>query len=213
MSPLMQKSALYALLVAAGAGAAWGVMTINRSDAAVSAPSSATSGQGAFGGPTIAGLCVLDRQRLVNTSKVGKEATDRYRQIRTAAQTGVSGVEAKIVADAKALEAQKASLPAAQFQQRMTEVTQRFQTLRSDAAKQSQALEATRQRAVVQISQAAQPVIVSVYKDRGCGVLVDQGSILAGNPAMNVTDAVIAGLDAKVTSLTPPAQPDAAKHM
>jgi Skp family chaperone for outer membrane proteins len=213
MSPLMKKSALYTLLVVAGAGAAWIFMTINRGDAAVSASAPTAAGQGTFGGPTIAGLCVLDRQRVFNTSKVGKEANDRYRQMRTDAQTTVSGEEAKIVGEAKALQGQKASLPPAQFQQRIAEINQRYQALRGDATKRSQALEVTRQQAVGQISQAVQPIIVAVYKNRRCGVLVDQASILAGNPAMNVTDAVIASLDAKVTSIAVPAQADAAKHM
>lgn len=213
MSPLMKKSALYTLLVVAGAGAAWGVMSINHSAAAVTEPASVSSGAAAFGGPTIAGLCVLDRQRVFNSSKVGKDANDHYKELRVAAQNTVSGEEAKIVGDAKILEGQKAALQPAQYQQRLADINQRYQALRGDATQRSQALEATRQQTVAQISQAAQPIIVSVYKDRRCGLLVDQSSILAGNPAMNVTDAVIAGLDAKVTSLAPAATADASKHM
>jgi Skp family chaperone for outer membrane proteins len=158
----MKKSILYTLLVVAGAGAAWGIMTTNRSDAAASAPIATFSGE-AFGGPTIAGICVLDRQRVFNASKVGKEANDHYRQLRLDAQNTVSGEEAKIVGDAKILEGQKASLPAAAFQQKSAELNQRYQALRGDANKRSQALEVTRQRTVGQISQVAQPIIVSVY--------------------------------------------------
>ena len=213
MSPLIKKSALYALLMVAGGAATWGLMTVNRSDAAVISAPGVTNGQAAFGGPTIAGLCVLDRQRIFNASKVGKEANDRYRDLRAAAQTTVSTEEAKIVGDAKLLQGQKGSLAPAAFQDKITAINKRYQDLRTEAAQRGRALEATRRQVVGQISQAAQPAIVSVYRDRHCGVLVDQSSILAGNPAMNVTDAVIAGLDAKPVSVALPAKPAAATHL
>jgi Skp family chaperone for outer membrane proteins len=203
----MKKSALYALLVIAGGAATWGLMTVNRSDAASTTMPTSTGGQPVFGGPTIAGLCVLDRQRVFNTSKVGKEANDRYKDLRAAAQNTVSGEEAKIVGDAKILQGQKASLAPAAFTDKINDINKRYQDLRSEATQRGQALEATRQQVVGQISQAAQSVIVSVYRDRHCGLLVDQSSILAGNPAMNVTDAVIAALDAKGVSVALPAAP------
>ncbi|HEY4078917.1 MAG TPA: OmpH family outer membrane protein [Rhizomicrobium sp.] len=203
----MKKSALYALLVIAGGAATWGLMTVNRSDAAPTTMPASTGGQPVFGGPTIAGLCVLDRQRVFNTSNVGKEANDRYKDLRAAAQNTVSGEEAKIVGDAKILQGQKASLALAAFTDKLNDINKRYQDLRSEATQRGQALEATRQQVVGQISQAAQPVIVSIYRDRRCGLLVDQSSILAGNPAMNVTDAVIAALDAKGVSVALPAAP------
>ena len=155
--------------------------------------------QPAFGGPVIAGLCVLNQQAVFNTSKVGMAANARYKQLHDKAQKDVNADEAKIVADAKALQGQK--LQPAQLQQKQQQIAKRYQDLRARATKESQDLEATRQSVVAKISAAAQPVITQVYSQRKCGILVTRSSVLAANPAMDITTAIVAGLDAKITTI------------
>jgi Skp family chaperone for outer membrane proteins len=155
--------------------------------------------QPGFGGPIIPGICVLNQQAVFNTSKVGTAANARYKQLHDKAQKDVNAEEAKIVADAKALQSQK--LQPAQLQQKQQQIAKRYQDLRARAAKESQDLEATRQGVVAKISAAAQPVISQVYGQRKCGILVARSSVLAGNPAMDITTAIVAGLDAKITTI------------
>jgi len=184
------------VLILVGAGATWGIMTwLNRPMAG------SPAAEMQLGGPVIPGLCVLSRQAVFDLSQVGKVANGQYKVLRDAAQGQVNGDEGKIVADAKALEAQKGSLSAGEFQQRQQDLNQRLQALRQEAAVDSRDMEATRQDIVVRISKEVQPVIAAVYKDKHCGLLIERGLILAGNPAMDITAAVIAGLDARITSV------------
>ncbi len=155
--------------------------------------------QATFGGPTIPGVCVLNQQAVFGSSKVGVFANAHYKQMHDGAQSTVSAEEAKIMADARALQGQK--LQPAQLQQRQQALTKRFQDLRAKAAKDSQALEATRQGAVAKISVAAQPIISQVYATKKCGLLLARSAVLAGNAGMDITSAVIQGLDAKITTI------------
>jgi Skp family chaperone for outer membrane proteins len=155
--------------------------------------------QPGFGGPVLAGICVLDQQAVFNTSKVGLAATARYKQLHDKAQTEANAEEAKILADAKALQDQK--LAPAQLQQKQQQVIKRDRDLRAKANKEGQDLEATRQNVVSRIAAAAQPIINQVYNQRKCGILVARSSVLATNPAMDMTTAVVTGLDAKITTI------------
>jgi Skp family chaperone for outer membrane proteins len=188
---------IYAGLVLVGAGVTYGVMHWPFGHAAVGAPSAESS----LGGPVIPGLCVLSRQAVFDASQVGKTANAKYKEFRDGAQAFVNAEQAKLVADAKALDSQKGFLAPVQFQDRQQDLAKRLQALRLVAAQDSRDLEATRQDVVVRISKEAQPMIAQVYKDKGCGLLVSRDAIMAGNPAMDITAAVVAALDAKITTI------------
>ncbi|HEY4276183.1 MAG TPA: OmpH family outer membrane protein [Rhizomicrobium sp.] len=181
------------------AGTLGGIIVAGAASVAAMAAAPAPAQQSSFGGPSITGLCILDQQAVFNGSKVGVSANTRYKQMRDGAQSAVSAEEAKIVADAKTLQAQK--LAPAQLQPRQQQLAKRFQDLRAKASQDSKDLEATRQAAVAKIAAAAQPVIKQVYDQRKCGVLIARNSALAGNATMDVTSAVIQGLDAKITTI------------
>ena len=189
--------AIYVGLVLVGAGVTYGVMHWPFGSVAAGAPSAENS----LGGPVIPGVCVLSRQAVFDASQVGKAANAKYKELRDGAQASVNTEQTKLVADAKALESQKASLPSAQVQERQQDLAKRLQALRLVTAQDSRDLEATRQDVVVRISKEVQPVIAQVYKDKGCGLLVSRDAIMAGNPAMDVTAAVVAALDAKITTI------------
>ncbi|HEU0095829.1 MAG TPA: OmpH family outer membrane protein [Rhizomicrobium sp.] len=174
-----------------------GFLCINT--ASVGAAYAAAAPQITFGGPNIPGVCILNQQAVFNTSKVGVFANAHYKQMHDGAQTAVNAEEAKIVADAKALQVKK--LQGSQLQQAQQQLTKRFADLRAKAAKDSQALEATRQGAAMKISDAAQPIIKQVYDQKKCGLLLARSSVLAGNGGMDITNAVIQGLDAKITTI------------
>lgn len=200
------RLAAYAGLMLAGAGLTYGVLHWPFGKAAAGAPSAETS----LGGPVIPGVCVLSRQVVFDASKVGQAANAKYKDLRDAAQAAVSAEEAKIVTDAKTVEGQKGSLSPAEYQSRQQDLAKRLQALRTVAAADSRDLEATRLDVVGRISKEAQPVIAEVYKDKGCGLLVSRDAIMAGNPAMDITPAVVARLDAKITSIAVQRKPAAA---
>jgi Skp family chaperone for outer membrane proteins len=171
----------------------------------------APSGQ-TLGGPRVAGVCLLSQQAVVANSKVGKAATARLQQLAQQAQGEVNGARAPIEADAKSLDAQRATLKPNDYDAKRAALAQRLQSLEQTAQNRSRQVELTRQNALGQIAQQVQPIIATVYKTRGCGLLMDRSAVLGGNMDGDLTAEVMQALDAKVSTinfdLAPlPAQP------
>jgi Skp family chaperone for outer membrane proteins len=165
----------------------------------------------AFGGPAVSGVCLLGQEAVFSNAKVGVAATARLRQLAAAAQSELTPERKALEDEAKALDARKASLKPAELQQRQQVLAQRAQAYQAKATQRSQQIEATRAKALRQISEDEQSVVADVYKARGCGVMFSRDAVLAGGTGMDLTPAVVQGLDAKVTTMTfdlePPATP------
>jgi Skp family chaperone for outer membrane proteins len=160
----------------------------------------APSGQ-ALGGPRVAGVCLLSQQAVVANSKVGKAATARLQQLAQQAQGEVDAARTPIETDAKALDAQRATLKPADYEAKRVALAQRLQSVEQTAQNRSRQVELTRQNALAQIAQNAQPVIATVYKARGCGLLMDRNAVLGGNMDGDLTADVVQGLDAKTSTI------------
>ena len=165
------------------------------------APSLAAA-QVAMGGNPVPGVCMLSQQAVLTNAKVGLAATARLQAIAQQAQAELTADKTPIEADAKALEAQRATLKPADLQQKERALAARAQALQQKANLRQREIEVTREKALARISADAQPVIQAVYKSRDCGLLVDRSSVLGGNMANDLTPAVVTGLDAKITTIT-----------
>jgi Skp family chaperone for outer membrane proteins len=171
--------------------------------AAVTAyPTIAQSATQPLGGTAVPGVCLLSREAVFANSKVGVAATARMRELTQQAETEVATDRKPLEDEATALQAQRAKLKPADFDQRQQSLSERAQIVQAKAQQRTQELELTRQKALAQIGDQAQPVIAAVYKAKGCGLLVDRNSVLGGNMANDLTPAVVQGLDAKVTSIS-----------
>ena len=60
-------------------------------------------------------------------------------------------------------------------------------------------MQATEQKAVQRVLQDVGPILQGVYGQRGCGLLIDGNSVMGANPQMDVTPAVVAQLNTKLT--------------
>jgi Skp family chaperone for outer membrane proteins len=153
-------------------------------------------------GPAISGVCYLSREAIFANAKVGQAATARLKQLAEQAQGQIEAERNPIDADVQAYRAKAASLSAEQRQSQEQALGQRMQQVQTDQQTKGRQLEATRVKAMDQIAQYAQPVIVSVYNSKNCGVLFDRNAILGGNMANDLTPAVVQGLDAKITTIS-----------
>ena len=52
------------------------------------------------------------------------------------------------------------------------------------------------------ISVAVEPILVAIYQERGCGILLSRESVFMMNPAMDVTDLAIQRLNTALPSLS-----------
>jgi Skp family chaperone for outer membrane proteins len=133
---------------------------------------------------------MVSREQIFAQSLVGQAASGRLKQLGQKAQSNLEAQRRKLEADAKALQAKEAVTPPADVQRRQQQLQGRAQGLQVEAGQAQRELEATRAKVMGLIEEAVQPVILSVYQSKGCGLLLSRDAVLGGN------------LDAKMTTLT-----------
>jgi outer membrane protein len=150
-------------------------------------------------GPAIPGVCVFSSEGAIGTSAVGKYVGNRLEQLQTQVKAELQGEQTSLQNDAKALDAQRATLPQDQLQQRALTLQQRENSLQRTAQIRQRELEATQQKAVGRVMTEINPLLRQVYTQKQCSLLLDGNAVLGSNPAMNITPDVVRLLDAKIT--------------
>lgn len=188
------------LTVAAGALAALGIAAAAW---AQPAPATAPARPAVNPGPMIPGVCTFWNERAIGTSTVGKQFGARLKVLTDAAQAELRAQATAIDTERRALEAQRAAptITQEQLEQRILALNQRGAGFERLAQQRGRELQATEQKGLTRIATEMQPLIIAVYGERGCGLMVDRSVIYAANPQMDVTDAVVAKLNAKLTTL------------
>jgi len=165
--------------------------------AVAAAPASPT-----LGGAPVSGVCLLSRPAVFATAKVGVAATARLQQLTEQAKAEVEAERKPIEADAKAFQAEQARLSPELRQSRAQALEQRLHAVQQKAALRAREIEATRDKVTARVITVLQPLVAQAYQARGCGLLIDRGSVLGGNMANDLTSTVIQGLDTKMTSIS-----------
>jgi outer membrane protein len=170
------------------------VLAAGASDAAAQTAPSAPLAQG----PVIPGMCILSVNQAISTSTVGQYVRTRLDQIVTQVKAELSPEDNAINTDAKALEAQRATLDAATFQTRGAALSTRITALRTKADLRQREVKATEDKALNRIAQELEPIAQQLYQQHHCSALIDKGSVMMANPDMDLTAAAVASLNAKI---------------
>ena len=162
-------------------------------------PAAPAAGPAVSPGPVIPGVCLFSYDAADESSAVGKFVAQRMQQLQSQAQAELSAEQTALQTDAKALEAQRATISADVYQQRGLAINQRATALQRKADLRSRELQSTGQKALGRIVTEVNPLLQQVYSQRGCGLLVDRNSVFFANPTMDVTADVVRLLDGKIT--------------
>ena len=165
------------------------------------APAPAPTAQG-LGGPVIPGLCLLSRQAVLANAKVAQAATARLRVLAEEAQNEINAERRPVEADIQAYNAEEVKLTPEQRNSRQQALQTRLQPIEAKSRQRASEIDATRAKAVERISAELQPVVAQVYGQRKCGLLVDRNSVVGGNMANDLTQAVTQALDSKISTIT-----------
>jgi len=163
-----------------------------------------------YGAP-ITGVCVFYGDAALRESTVGKAADTRLAQLRAQASAEVSGEQTALEADIKAFQDKRASLTQDQIQAQGQPLVERREALSQKAQQRERELEYTAQHARARIAQAVNPLVRAVFEERHCSILLSGDAVMATNPAMDITPAVLTRLNATMSTITfdretPPAQ-------
>lgn len=153
-------------------------------------------------GVTIPGFCVYSEDRVMGTSSVGKAAATRMQQLRAQVAAELQGEDTALRTDATALQGKKATLSAEQFQAQAAPLQARAEALNQKANQRQRELEATGQDALQQIRVRLDPILRTIYQQRGCSILLTGDAVAAVKPDMDITQAVVGQLDVAMPSIT-----------
>ena len=151
-------------------------------------------------GPVLPGVCVFHNDRLLAQSTAGQSVQAGMQRLITEVQGELAPYGASLQSEAQAL--QQGGQAADPDGARRTALQARIQ--------EAQTLEQTRQDELRYtlseqrrlISAQVEPILVAVYQERGCGILLDRESVFILNPAMDVTDVVIQRLNTALPTLS-----------
>lgn len=155
-------------------------------------------------GAPIAGVCVYDMASVITDSTVGKFVTGRLETIGKTINSELGAEETAINNEAKALDA-AARAPGADeatLQKRAIDLKKRAKAFDEKANLRQREYNATQQKSRLRILQEVDPIVVQVYQQRQCSVLLSRESVMLVNPAMDITPAVITGLNGKIQQFT-----------
>lgn len=167
--------------------------------AATPAPAAAPAQPPLPTGPAIPGMCVLNNDGVVFGSAVGKFVVQRLNQLKAQSDSELTAEETTLRNDAQALEGQKATLPPDQFEQRGSAINLRANALQRKAQQREAEIQQTEKKAVGRIGQEADPIVRQVFAQHNCTILINAGAVFFAAPSLDLTPAVIQGLDAKIT--------------
>ncbi|HEY5105640.1 MAG TPA: OmpH family outer membrane protein [Caulobacteraceae bacterium] len=149
-------------------------------------------------GPPISGLCIVSVNQAISTSTVGKYVGQRMDQLVQQVKAELAPEEASITTEGRALDAARPTLDAASFDRRATALRGRIQALQQKEDLRQKEIQATEQKSVNRIAQELDPVVRQLYQQNRCSALLDKGSVLMANPAMDLTPAAITGVNARI---------------
>jgi len=152
-------------------------------------------------GPPMAGVCVVSRDQALAASQAGVSANQQLTQFVSGVRGELNAQRSAIQNDDRALAAQKASLAAADYQQRVGQLRARYQALDHASQVRDAQLAATRKQAFDQIGAVMGPSLTEVIAARRCSLVLERASTYGANPEMDITAQVIQRMNARLPML------------
>lgn len=153
-------------------------------------------------GPALPGVCILSSQGAVATSLVGKAVDARLKTIIQQVNAELTSERTSLDTEAKALDAKKATLAQDVLEQQAAALQVKANAWQRKGQLRQKEVEATEQKALARVYQELDTPIRQVYQAQKCSILLDRESVMLANPAMDITGAVVAALDARIKTLT-----------
>ena len=163
---------------------------------------SAAAAQDQNFGPAIPGVCVYHHDRLLAQSTAGQSVQTGMQRLQQEVQAELAPYEQFIQTESQQLQQGRGTIPQADFATREQALATRYQEARNLAQTREGELRYTQAMQLQQIAQAADPIILALYTERGCGILISRESVLRVNPTMDLTEAAVQRVNAALPSLS-----------
>jgi Skp family chaperone for outer membrane proteins len=148
-------------------------------------------------------VAIVDVQRAQTQCNACKTALTQLEGQLTSMKSLQASLEAPLRTEMNALQA-----PDAALQARATAFEKKQADAQRQLAARDQAFQRNRAYVLQQINAKLEPAVSSVFTRRGASVMLDAGTVIKSAPGLDVTNDVIAALNASLTTIatTAPAQ-------
>ncbi len=177
-------------------------LAIATSASAQTAPAAPAAAAAVSHGPALPGVCIFSSPRAVASSQVGKAVDARLKTIIQQVNAELTGERTALENEAKALDAKKATTAQDALEQQAAALQVKSNAWQRKGQLRQKEVEATEQKALSRVYQELDTPIKQVYQAQKCSILFDRESVMLANPAMDITDAVVTALDARIKTLT-----------
>ena len=162
---------------------------------------SAAAAQDQNFGPAIPGVCIYHHDRLMAQSTAGQSLVTGVQRLQQEIQSELAPYEQFIQTEGQALQQGQASIPQDQLQQRAQALEARYREFEGLRQTRTAELRYTLAYQQQQIGQAVDPILATLYTERGCGILLSADAVMRANPQMDLTETAIQRLNAALPSL------------
>ncbi|MFA6157979.1 OmpH family outer membrane protein [Mesorhizobium sp.] len=177
-------------------------LALATSASAQTAPAAAPAAPAVTHGPALPGVCIFSSQGAVGNSMVGKAVDARLKTIIQQVNAELTAERTGLDNEAKALDAKKATLAQDALEQQAAALQVKANAWQRKGQLRQKEVETTEQKALQRVYQEMDTPIRQVYQAQKCSILFDRESVMLANPAMDITGAVVAALDARIKTLT-----------
>jgi Skp family chaperone for outer membrane proteins len=153
-------------------------------------------------GPPAPKILVIDRQAILQASKVGQDVQRQIQAFATQAQNELAAQGKALQAEGQALQQQVAILAPDAKQQKVNAFQAKEAAAQASAQRREAALRYTAAKAEQTISAAFLPIVQAMMQQRGANMLLDKNSVVFVNvQGLDITPEAIQALNQKMPSL------------
>lgn len=151
-------------------------------------------------------VLVVDSQKVIADSKVGKYVSTQIKSIQTSAssevQTKLTSVQNKAKTFGAQYDGQKQAdlINNPTFKAQYEQLLKDEQKFKQEYAKINQEMQITRQKAIIPVMQKFAQIVNQVGAERNADVVLDRNSALYVSPTSDITQTVLSRLDQQMTT-------------
>jgi Skp family chaperone for outer membrane proteins len=154
-------------------------------------------------------IVVIDRDAILQRSKVGQDITHQIQALADQAKQKLSARRQALENEAAALDKQAATLSPDARQKRAMALQAEQISFQKDVEREDGRIQGALQQANRQVAIAMAPILEQIVKEHGANMVLDKRAVIASSdPAFDISDEIISRLDTKLTSVPVEAPPE-----
>lgn len=143
-------------------------------------------------------ILTLSRRRLLNETRQARALLEAEQRMTAELQARIDETKRELAAEEQELAERRSTMPREEFEERTAAFDRKVRGERREAQRQAAALQTAFRSLRVRLLSTIDAVLERVRAERGAGLILDRDDTLAADPALDITDEVIAVFETAV---------------